>query len=140
MTRCCGFIETVTLQHVQSGYCCYKINYRLSGENEAGWATEPISRAQSVEQLCYRMDDREVGFPSPCTVKNFLFSTSSTASLWLTQPPGVKRPGPRLRKRGSIHSRPHTPSLLNSVVFLRKRTIQTERPPHVGEVSAKFCG
>jgi hypothetical protein len=26
----------------------------------------------------------------------------------------------------------------NSVSFVRKRTILTERPPHVGEVSAKF--
>jgi hypothetical protein len=29
----------------------------------------------------------------------------------------------------------------NSVAFIvRKRTIQTERPPLVGEVSANFCG
>jgi hypothetical protein len=30
--------------------------------------------------------------------------------------------------------------LLNSVAFIRERTIPTERPPHVGEVCAKFCG
>jgi hypothetical protein len=30
-------------------------------------------------------------------------------------------------------------SLLNSVVLVRERTIPTERPPLVGEVSAKFC-
>jgi hypothetical protein len=29
---------------------------------------------------------------------------------------------------------------LNSVTLIRKRTIPTERPPLVGEVSAKFCG
>jgi hypothetical protein len=29
---------------------------------------------------------------------------------------------------------------LNSVALVRKRTIQTERPPFVGEVSANFCG
>jgi hypothetical protein len=28
----------------------------------------------------------------------------------------------------------------NSVVLIRKRTIPTERPPYVGEVSANFCG
>jgi hypothetical protein len=28
----------------------------------------------------------------------------------------------------------------NSVVLVRKRTIPTERPPHVGEVSANFLG
>jgi hypothetical protein len=30
--------------------------------------------------------------------------------------------------------------VLNSVAFIRKRTIPTERPPLVGEVSANFCG
>jgi hypothetical protein len=29
---------------------------------------------------------------------------------------------------------------LNSVSFLRKQTIPTERPPLVGEVTANFCG
>jgi hypothetical protein len=28
----------------------------------------------------------------------------------------------------------------NSAVLVRKRTIPTERPPHVGEVSANFFG
>ena len=28
----------------------------------------------------------------------------------------------------------------NSVALVRERTIPTERPPPVGEVSAKFCG
>jgi hypothetical protein len=28
----------------------------------------------------------------------------------------------------------------NSVALVRKRTIPTERTPHVGEVSANFCG
>ena len=30
--------------------------------------------------------------------------------------------------------------LKNSVALFRKRTIPTERPPPVGEVSANFCG
>jgi hypothetical protein len=29
---------------------------------------------------------------------------------------------------------------LNSVALVRKRTIPIERPPHVGDVSTKFCG
>jgi hypothetical protein len=29
---------------------------------------------------------------------------------------------------------------LNSVAVARKRTIPTERPPLVGDVSAEFCG
>ena len=31
-------------------------------------------------------------------------------------------------------------SKLNSVALVRTRTIPTERPPPVGEVSANFCG
>jgi hypothetical protein len=31
-------------------------------------------------------------------------------------------------------------SLTNSVALVRERTIPTERPPLVGEVSANFCG
>jgi len=31
-------------------------------------------------------------------------------------------------------------SKLNSVALVRERTIPTERPPPVGEVSATFCG
>jgi len=30
--------------------------------------------------------------------------------------------------------------LSNSVALVRERTIPTERPPPVGEVSANFCG
>jgi hypothetical protein len=33
----------------------------------------------------------------------------------------------------------HTETL-NSVALVRKQTIPTERPPNVGEFSAKFCG
>ena len=34
----------------------------------------------------------------------------------------------------------HTGIKLNSVALVRERTIPTERPPPVGEVSANFCG
>ena len=30
--------------------------------------------------------------------------------------------------------------IMNSVALVRERTIPTERPPPVGEVSANFCG
>ena len=33
-----------------------------------------------------------------------------------------------------------TKTKLNSVALVRERTIPTERPPPVGEVSANFCG
>ena len=35
---------------------------------------------------------------------------------------------------------PPTKLKLNSVALVRERTIPTERPPPVGEVSANFCG
>ena len=34
----------------------------------------------------------------------------------------------------------YTTKKLNSVALVRERTIPTERPPPVGEVSANFCG
>ena len=34
----------------------------------------------------------------------------------------------------------HPKTKLNSVALVRTRTIPTERPPPVGEVSANFCG
>ena len=34
----------------------------------------------------------------------------------------------------------HLKQILNSVALVRERTIPTERPPPVGEVSANFCG
>jgi hypothetical protein len=47
-------------------------------------------------------------------------------------------------KRGTIlvcmlTQKPHTRTI-NSVALVRERTITTERPPPVGEVSANFCG
>jgi hypothetical protein len=81
--------------------------------------------------------------------------------------PGVQRPGresdhhlhlaPRTRITGAItllrpyvleecavrsyfFTRAYTQTKLNSVDLVRERTIPTERPPPVGEVSANFCG
>jgi hypothetical protein len=46
-------------------------------------------------------------------------------------------------RRGSAVARPlstHRTTKLNSMAFVHKRIIPTERPPLVGEVDAKFCG
>ena len=43
-----------------------------------------------------------------------------------------------LRTRDVVLSLPS--KTLNSVALVRERTIPTERPPPVGEVSANFCG
>jgi hypothetical protein len=34
----------------------------------------------------------------------------------------------------------HKTKKLNSMALVRERTVPTERPPPVGEVSANFCG
>jgi hypothetical protein len=36
--------------------------------------------------------------------------------------------------------RSNKPNKLNAVALVRKRTILTEQPPHIGEASANFCG
>jgi hypothetical protein len=42
--------------------------------------------------------------------------------------------------RGYMYLRVYTTKKLNYVALVREWSISTERPPHVGEVSAKFCG
>jgi hypothetical protein len=46
----------------------------------------------------------------------------------------------RLRRDYGTVVRHKTKTKLNSVALVRERTIPTERPPPVGEVSANFCG
>jgi len=41
---------------------------------------------------------------------------------------------------GAVHGFQDHQTKLNSVALVRERTIPTERPPPVGEVSANFCG
>ena len=43
-------------------------------------------------------------------------------------------------KAADRHSEYVIKTKLNSVALVRERTIPTERPPPVGEVSANFCG
>jgi hypothetical protein len=53
------------------------------------------------------------------------------------------RPSPNeaTQSRAAISHPRHTyHTKLNSVALFRERTIATERPPLVGEVSANFCG
>jgi len=40
----------------------------------------------------------------------------------------------------AVFSDIHTKHIKFSVALVRERTIPTERPPPVGEVSANFCG
>ena len=46
---------------------------------------------------------------------------------------------PQLRHCGSLKTRNYKKKKLNSVALVRTRTIPTERPPPVGEVSTNFC-
>ena len=47
---------------------------------------------------------------------------------------------PNTQKKYWAQSVCFTKLKLNSVALVRERTIPTERPPPVGEVSANFCG
>jgi hypothetical protein len=110
----CNRVQNVT----QSLFVSSSHNFRGSGI------------AQSVQRLATGPNDRGNRSLSPSRVKNILFSTSSWPSMGFTRPPiqrvreGIS-PGwssrglkltihlqlvPRLRKYGSIHALPHTPS------------------------------
>ena len=52
-----------------------------------------------------------------------------------------RMPPPKTRVNGMRHTNNKMTKLkLNSVALVRTRTIPTERPPPVGEVTANFCG
>jgi hypothetical protein len=55
---------------------------------------------------------------------------SITNPTWLDPGRRGEKPATNRFSYGAVHS----------VALIRKRTIETERPPLVGEVSANFCG
>jgi hypothetical protein len=76
----------------------------------------------------YGLDEEGGGSSSPCRVKNFLFSTSSTPALGPTQPfiqevPGALSPGVKRSVREADHSSP-----INAQV--KKIQIYTSIPPY----------
>jgi hypothetical protein len=60
----------------------------------------------------------------------------STCQLYLSPPTKYRRPPVPTRKPTVVVYK----TKLNSMALVRERTIPTERPPPVGEVSANFCG
>ena len=56
------------------------------------------------------------------------YGQNSNKKIWNTNPGRFETCGPNYQTK------------LNSVALVRERTIPTERPPPVGEVSANFCG
>jgi hypothetical protein len=69
---------------------------------------------------------------SPCT-----YTSPGTNFQWMYKAhPVSKVPWGRLQKQNTISWK----TKLNSMVWVRERTIPTERPPLVGEVIANFCG
>jgi hypothetical protein len=102
-------------------------------------------RILSFLYLVYNWLDGRVSIPANGKI---FFSTASRPVLWSTQPsveyirgPLTRGGGDRLRCEAD-----HTPSSTdeecsaNSVTLVRERTVPTERPSLVGEVSANFCG
>jgi hypothetical protein len=67
------------------------------------------------------------------TASGMSLSTSSHAVHWL-------RVEYALQNKQNEYINTRTKTKLNSVALVRERTIPTERPPPVGEVSANFCG
>jgi hypothetical protein len=53
---------------------------------------------------------------------------------------GTVNPDTYLLGRGLNHREDLILVLTNSVALVRERTIPTERPPLVGEISVNFCG
>ena len=73
--------------------------------------------------------EHKANYLKPCA--EFKNSWSSTST-----PPFVFTPGCFIKRKENfvfLNSE-------NSVALVRERTIPTERPPPVGEVSANFCG
>jgi hypothetical protein len=73
-----------------------------------------------------------VGILQNCIDKSGIAQSPTEPFMKLIQELFV--PGTLILRNPSLYTE------LNTVALVRKRTIPTERPPLVGEVSANFCG
>jgi hypothetical protein len=92
-------------------------------------------------QLELWLDDLGIVDQFPVRAKVLLFF-KPPIQLWPTQHPIQWERGAHSRVEGGrgVKLTTHLHLKLNSVAVVRKRTIPTERPPLVGEVSANLCG
>jgi hypothetical protein len=81
------------------------------------------------------------------TPQKHYFSASGTHFCQrLSKPLGLVRPEGLGKFKNSPHTYTYTQATefvlykTNSVALVRERTIPTEKPPLIGEVSANFCG
>ena len=102
-----------------------------------------VLRQQVLLKCCYTWHIYQTARgPKMCSRQGqtiFLFSTGYKLTVGPTQCPIQCIPrafSPRVKPTSHLHLK----KKLNSVALVRTRTIPTERPPPVGEVSANFCG
>ena len=98
---------------------------------------------KTTDDVAYELRPRRVGRsrPEPDKDKSNI-ETSEEAGNGLVQPStSPSKNIPELTHSYNLRTRVGTTKTkLNSVALVRERTIPTERPPPVGEVSANFCG
>jgi len=127
--------------------------------------TQRLSRPLAIQKLGYvktylqiaRQYCNHTTHPLPLTNLTTTLQHTQTLDHKHTQPQHLKPPPhtplpqpsehkPPVPTQTDLHNTPQTAVLNtyttrhNSVALVRTRTIPTERPPPVGEVSANFCG
>ena len=104
--------------------------------------------------LGYHITNRQSRYITPARLKSGVYSSCIQTSIQMHKTPkhtthkNVQEPQDNTHLQEHTHSEPHTThnigtalttkTKLNSVALVRTRTIPTERPPPVGEVSANF--
>jgi len=108
----------------------FDVSRTLHTDNSLMW--DSLSNFQNQE-LPFQY--KTCAFQMPGFSQMFAFVTTVCASdgfSWKCKPPWTLRPVDTAKYPQHLTK--------NSVALVRTRTIPTERPPPVGEVSANFCG
>ena len=84
-----------------------------------------------VTEVCGRLPEARIALVYQTTIR-FVFILPNPLRYIAVEEVSVEKIG--LLNLASLKTK------LNSVALVRERTIPTERPPPVGEVSANFCG
>jgi hypothetical protein len=100
------------------------------------WADSPCKESYHVSKYTYIVAEKSVNLKHPLVLMGvFRFKPASQF---------VRRTASQLcelcTEHGGSQLETKTNKQTNSVALVRRRTIPTERPPLLGEVSANFCG
>jgi len=110
-----------------------------SGLTMALWSTHLLTE-MSTRDVCWRVKAAGAQGCQP-----YHLHVPITKKFWGPQPPGSLSNFPGPYENSFTFTFASYAYILyihiyNSVVLIRERTIPTERPPPLGEVSANFCG